>query len=165
MLITGRAGGREFAKPRSWPTEHVDGVELPVHRGHMANSPVPERGAHPPARGPHVALLSDVVNPVACKVGPETSMDDVLELCARLDPHREPGRLTLAAKMGADLVDERLPRLVWAVRAARYPVIWLTDPMHDNTVNSKYGLKTRHVAISVHRRCCPPQTTGGCAWS
>lgn len=220
VVRVGRVAG-QFAKPRSRPTEHVDGVELPVYRGHMVNSPVPERGARQPdpvrllhgytaarhamenlgwhgeraslspgppvwtsheallldyeipltradehglpllasthwpwigertrqPEGPHVALLSDVVNPVACKVGPETSVDDVLELCARLDPHREPGRLTLVARMGADLVDERLPRLVWAVRAARYPVIWLTDPMHGNTVNSKYGLKTRHVDV------------------
>ncbi|MDJ1357973.1 phenazine biosynthesis protein PhzC, partial [Pseudomonas aeruginosa] len=79
--------------------------------------------------GAHVALLAEVLNPVACKVGPEIGRDQLLALCERLDPRREPGRLTLIARMGAQKVGERLPPLVEAVRAAGHPVIWLSDPM------------------------------------
>ncbi|MFE7313775.1 3-deoxy-7-phosphoheptulonate synthase [Streptomyces sp. NPDC057555] len=95
--------------------------------------------------GAHIALLSDVVNPVACKVGPTTETDELLGLCARLDPEREPGRLTLIARMGADAIADRLPPLVEAVRAAEYPVIWMVDPMHGNTVRTSEGRKTRVV--------------------
>jgi 3-deoxy-7-phosphoheptulonate synthase len=95
--------------------------------------------------GRHVALLAEVANPVACKLGPTTTPAEVVELCARLDPGREPGRLTLISRMGADRVTDALPPLVEAVRAAGHPVIWLCDPMHANTVTSPHGLKTRYL--------------------
>ncbi|MFD9790406.1 3-deoxy-7-phosphoheptulonate synthase [Streptomyces sp. NPDC059070] len=99
--------------------------------------------------GAHVALLASVANPVACKVGPGMTTDDLLALCEKLDPERTPGRLTLIARMGADTVGEKLPALVAAVRAAGHPVIWLTDPMHGNTVGGPDGLKTRLVKTVV----------------
>lgn len=95
--------------------------------------------------GPHVALLASVRNPVACKVGPGMTTDELLALCERLDPDREPGRLTLVARLGADAVATTLPPLVRAARAAGHPVVWLTDPMHANTVRTPDGLKTRYV--------------------
>ncbi|MEU8761307.1 3-deoxy-7-phosphoheptulonate synthase [Streptomyces sp. NPDC048659] len=95
--------------------------------------------------GAHVALLAEVVNPVACKVGPDMTPEQLLALCERLDPEREAGRLTLIARMGAGNAAERLPSLVAAVRAAGHPVIWLTDPMHGNTVNTPSGLKSRYL--------------------
>ncbi|KUH39329.1 MULTISPECIES: 3-deoxy-7-phosphoheptulonate synthase [Streptomyces] len=97
------------------------------------------------ADGPHVALLAAVANPVACKIGPSTSPDELAALCERLDPEREPGRLTLIARMGADLAADRLPRLVETVRAAGHPALWLCDPMHGNTVTTPEGRKTRLV--------------------
>ncbi|WP_433271459.1 3-deoxy-7-phosphoheptulonate synthase [Actinosynnema sp. CS-041913] len=99
--------------------------------------------------GAHVDLLAGVANPVACKVGPTMTADELRALADRLDPHREPGRLTLISRMGADLVTERLPGLVAAVRAAGHPVIWLCDPMHGNTTLTPDGLKTRYVDTVV----------------
>jgi 3-deoxy-7-phosphoheptulonate synthase len=93
--------------------------------------------------GAHVALLAKVINPVACKLGPAATVDDALELCDRLDPDRDPGRLTLIARMGADTVADRLPPLVDAIRDDGHPVIWLCDPMHANTVTAPGGRKTR----------------------
>ncbi|ARP74457.1 phospho-2-dehydro-3-deoxyheptonate aldolase [Streptomyces pluripotens] len=93
--------------------------------------------------GAHVALLAQVVNPVACKVGPTMTTGELLVLCERLDPRREPGRLTLITRMGADEIGGRLPALVAAVRAAGHPVIWLCDPMHGNTFATPNGFKTR----------------------
>jgi 3-deoxy-7-phosphoheptulonate synthase len=219
VLRVGRIGG-QYAKPRSAQTEWVDGVEIPVYRGHMVNGPEPDPearrpdprrmlagyraasqlmanlGPTPRARiepavwtsheallldyevpmlrrdregraaltsthwpwigertrqleGAHVALLADVVNPVACKVGPRMTVADLLGLCARLDPEREPGRLTLIARMGADATMDLLPPLVRAVRAAGHPVIWLVDPMHANTVTTADGRKTRVVGTIV----------------
>ena len=97
-----------------------------------------------------MALLAAVANPVACKVGPATTEDDLLGVCALLDPDREPGRLTLVARMGAGMVADRLPPLVRAVRAAGHPVIWLCDPMHGNTRTTPSGLKTRFLTAVLH---------------
>jgi 3-deoxy-7-phosphoheptulonate synthase len=218
VVRVGRIAG-QYGKPRSYPSERVDDVELPVYRGHMVNSPDPDPQARRPDprrllagyrtasevmghlgwRGPspqvhtgppvwtsheallldyevpmlrrdeqgrlaltsthwpwigertrqvdgaHVALLADVVNPVACKVGPRLRAAELLTLCERLDPEREAGRLTLIARMGAEVVAELLPPLVQAVRAAGHPVIWLVDPMHANTVATPEGMKTRFV--------------------
>jgi 3-deoxy-7-phosphoheptulonate synthase len=200
VLRVGRIAG-QYAKPRSSATEVVDGVELPVYRGHMVNEPEPELEARRPdpkrillgywaaseamealrptlfdaplwtsheallldyeepmlrtgpagmmlssthwpwigdrtrqPDGAHVAMLASVVNPVACKVGPRTTVDELLEVVDRLDPRREPGRLTLIARMGADLVADLLPPLVRAVSATGRRMIWLCDPMHGNTI-------------------------------
>ncbi|TQK42784.1 3-deoxy-D-arabinoheptulosonate-7-phosphate synthase [Streptomyces sp. SLBN-118] len=99
--------------------------------------------------GAHVALLAAIANPVACKVGPTISPGELLGLCERLDPERQPGRLTLIARMGADTVADRLPGLVAAVRAAGHPVSWLTDPLHGNTVQRTDGTKTRVVQHAI----------------
>ncbi|MDQ0930750.1 3-deoxy-7-phosphoheptulonate synthase [Streptomyces turgidiscabies] len=95
--------------------------------------------------GAHVALLAQVANPVACKVGPRMETGELLALCARLDPERTPGRLTLIARMGVTAVADRLPALVEAVRVEGHPVSWLSDPMHGNTVTTPDGVKTRYL--------------------
>ncbi|WP_415941807.1 3-deoxy-7-phosphoheptulonate synthase [Streptomyces sp. 067-1] len=99
--------------------------------------------------GAHVALLADVVNPVACKVGPRMTTTELLGLCERLDLCKTPGRLTLIARMGAEAATDLLPPLVRAVHAAGHPVIWLVDPMHANTVTTVEGRKTRVVETIV----------------
>jgi 3-deoxy-7-phosphoheptulonate synthase len=76
--------------------------------------------------------------------------EEITSLCERLDPLREPGRLTLISRMGADVVAERLPTLVAAVRSAGHPVIWLCDPMHGNTITAPGGHKTRLLTTMAH---------------
>src|SRR5215218_5158740 len=44
VVKVGRIAG-QFAKPRSTPSERVDGVELPVYRGDMVNALAPEETA------------------------------------------------------------------------------------------------------------------------
>jgi len=99
--------------------------------------------------GTHVSLFSQVIGPVACKVGPSATAGEVTTLTEVLDPEHVPGRLTFVVRMGAENVGARLPPLVAAVRAAGHPVIWLTDPMHGNTVTGPDGLKTRYVTSIV----------------
>ncbi|WP_371535590.1 3-deoxy-7-phosphoheptulonate synthase [Streptomyces sp. NBC_00466] len=110
--------------------------------------------------GAHVALLAQVVNPVACKVGPTMTTGELLALCERLDPSREPGRLTLITRMGADEISGRLPALVAAVRAAGHPVIWLCDPMHGNTFATPDGFKTRLLHRIVQEVTCFQDAVG-----
>jgi 3-deoxy-7-phosphoheptulonate synthase len=100
--------------------------------------------------GAHVAMLAEVINPIACKVGPSMSPEEITALCERLDPKREPGRLTLVARMGAEAVADRLPALVQRVRSAGHPVIWLCDPMHGNTIITPIGNKIRLLTTIAH---------------
>jgi 3-deoxy-7-phosphoheptulonate synthase len=94
--------------------------------------------------GAHVDFLSRVRNPIGVKLGPKTSGDDALALIDKLDPNREPGRLTFITRMGAQNIRERLPKLVERVTASGAQVLWVTDPMHGNTVTSPNGYKTRN---------------------
>ncbi|WP_028810483.1 3-deoxy-7-phosphoheptulonate synthase [Streptomyces flavidovirens] len=99
--------------------------------------------------GPHIGLLAAISNPVAVKVGPTMTQDEILALCDRLDAQRQPGRLTLIARMGAEQSARTLPALVKAVHEAGHPVLWLSDPMHGNTVSGPDGIKTRFVKTVV----------------
>jgi len=94
--------------------------------------------------GAHVDFLSGLSNPVAAKIGPDATPDDVVDLCAQLDPDRTPGRLTLITRLGAGRSPAILPGLLEAVRTAGHPVVWACDPMHGNTFTGQGGRKTRH---------------------
>ncbi len=91
----------------------------------------------------HVDLLSRVRNPIGIKLGPSTTVEQALGYVERLDPDREPGRLTFITRMGASAVREVLPDLVAGVEAAGANVLWTCDPMHGNTISSPSGYKTR----------------------
>jgi len=91
----------------------------------------------------HIEFFRGIGNPVASKVGPKMTPDELIRLCNILNPDNEAGRLTLIARMGADKIDEALPPLVRAVKEAGLNVIWSCDPMHGNTIKSPNGYKTR----------------------
>ena len=95
------------------------------------------------AAGAHVEFFSGVHNPIGVKLGPSATSDEVLELCARLNPDRVPGRLTLITRLGASQVADVLPPLLRAVRDSEHPVAWVSDPMHGNTFTTATGRKTR----------------------
>ncbi len=94
--------------------------------------------------GAHVEFARQIRNPVAVKIGPAATAQDVLALIGALDPDHEPGRLTLVTRMGARRVREALPPLVEKVAASGAEIIWVCDPMHGNTVEAASGQKTRH---------------------
>ncbi|TRZ70845.1 MAG: 3-deoxy-7-phosphoheptulonate synthase class II [Actinobacteria bacterium] len=94
--------------------------------------------------GAHIEFLRGVGNPIGCKIGKETNVDFVLNLCETLNPSRIPGRLTLITRMGADHVVDALRPLLRAVRDTGHPVVWACDPMHANTFTAPNGRKTRH---------------------
>ncbi len=93
--------------------------------------------------GAHVDFLSRVRNPIGVKLGPTTTTSDVLSLIEKLDPNREPGRLTFISRMGAGKVREELPKLVEAVKDSGATPLWITDPMHGNGITTKNGYKSR----------------------
>lgn len=93
--------------------------------------------------GAHVEFLRGVCNPIGVKVGPSMDPDELIRLIDILNPDDDPGRLNLIARMGADKVEQHLPRLVQAVRREGRQVLWSSDPMHGNTIKAASGYKTR----------------------
>jgi len=93
--------------------------------------------------GAHIDYLSRLRNPIGVKLGPNTKPEDVLDLMDKLDPNREPGRLTFITRMGATKIREALPALVEAVRDSGAQPLWITDPMHGNGITTKNGYKSR----------------------
>ena len=93
--------------------------------------------------GAHVEFASKVRNPIGVKLGPKSTVDDALALIDKLDPNREPGRLTFITRMGAGKIREALPALVDGVTKSGAKVLWVCDPMHGNTFESSTGYKTR----------------------
>jgi 3-deoxy-7-phosphoheptulonate synthase len=93
--------------------------------------------------GAHVEFCRQIRNPIAVKLGPKVSPNDAIALVERLNPGREPGRLTFITRMGAGQVRDVLPQLVEEVTEHGVPVAWVCDPMHGNTYEAPSGHKTR----------------------
>lgn len=95
--------------------------------------------------GAHVEFFRGIANPVAVKVG--AAMDDawLQGLVARLNPHDQPGRLTLIHRFGVRDIAQSLPRVIRAVKRTGHGVLWVCDPMHGNTETAVGGLKTRRM--------------------
>ena len=108
-------------------------------------------------------FLRGLINPVAVKLGPTATPEQVVDLCARLDPLHVPGRLTLIPRLGHSRVHAVLPRLVAAVLERGHPVVWACDPMHGNLVRTRAGRKTRlieHILLELSAWMEVHQTEG-----
>jgi 3-deoxy-7-phosphoheptulonate synthase len=113
-------------------------------------------------QGAHVEYLRGLRNPVGVKVGPNISVEELIELVLRLNPENEPGRLTLIHRMGRRSIESKLPPLIEAVRRSGQNVLWVCDPMHGNTVSTAHGRKTRRfddivdelrLSFAIHQAC------------
>ncbi|WP_240126732.1 class II 3-deoxy-7-phosphoheptulonate synthase [Thermomonas alba] len=93
--------------------------------------------------GAHVEYFRGIRNPVAVKIGPSVTPEQLLPLIDALNPGNEPGRLGLIHRMGAQQIAEKLPPLLEAVRREGRRVLWICDPMHGNTESTRNGYKTR----------------------
>lgn len=93
--------------------------------------------------GAHVEFLSKVRNPIGVKLGPTATVDDALRLIDKLDPEREPGRITFITRMGSSKIRDVLPDLLQGVKDAGALPLWVTDPMHGNGITTPTGYKTR----------------------
>jgi 3-deoxy-7-phosphoheptulonate synthase len=94
--------------------------------------------------GAHIEFVAGIENPIAVKLGPSATPEEVVALCERLDPARSPGRLTFISRLGAHAVTELLPPLLEAARRSGSPAAFVCDPMHGNTFTAASGRKTRH---------------------
>jgi 3-deoxy-7-phosphoheptulonate synthase len=110
----------------------------------------------------HVEYFRGIENPIAIKVGPALTADQLLNLLDILHPRNEPGRMTLIHRLGNKTIEGLLPKLIEAVRKSGKTVVWCCDPMHGNTISTSDGTKTRRFddiageleqAFSIHRAC------------
>jgi 3-deoxy-7-phosphoheptulonate synthase len=93
--------------------------------------------------GAHTEYFRGIRNPIAVKVGPSVTPDQLLRLTDVLNPENEPGRLSYIHRMGAAKVATQLPPLLDAIRKEGRRVLWICDPMHGNTESTSNGFKTR----------------------
>ena len=93
--------------------------------------------------GAHVEYFRGISNPVAVKVGPSVTPDQLLRVIDALNPDDEPGRLGLIHRMGASQIASKLPALLEAVQREGRRVLWICDAMHGNTESTSNGYKTR----------------------
>lgn len=94
--------------------------------------------------GAHVEYFRGLRNPVAVKIGPSVTPEQLLKLAEKLNPDNEPGRLTFIQRMGVAKIEAKLPPLVQAMQREGKRVLWICDPMHGNTESTSNGYKTRH---------------------
>jgi 3-deoxy-7-phosphoheptulonate synthase len=118
--------------------------QVPRHRGWFnLSTHFPWIGMRTAALdGAHVEYFRGISNPIAVKIGPTVTPEKLLPLIEVLNPHDEPGRLTLIHRMGnAQIADA--PPLLQAVKREGRRVLWVADPMHGNTESTSNGHKTR----------------------
>jgi 3-deoxy-7-phosphoheptulonate synthase len=119
--------------------------QVPRHRGWFnLSTHFPWIGMRTAALdGAHVEYFRGICNPIAVKVGPTVKPEQLLPLIDALNPHDEPGRLTLIHRMGNAGIATALPPLLDAVKREGRRVLWIADPMHGNTESTSNGHKTR----------------------
>ena len=93
--------------------------------------------------GAHAEYFRGIRNPIAIKVGPSVTPDQLLRVIDMLNPNDEPGRLSLIHRMSATSIAEKLPPLLDALKRDGRRVLWICDPMHGNTEATSNGYKTR----------------------
>jgi 3-deoxy-7-phosphoheptulonate synthase len=93
--------------------------------------------------GGHVEFCRGIKNPVGIKCGPTLKSENLINLCNKINPQNEKGKITLISRFGHDNVNKFLPKLIRAIKKEGLNVIWSCDPMHGNTIKSTSGYKTR----------------------
>ncbi|ROU07208.1 class II 3-deoxy-7-phosphoheptulonate synthase [Lysobacter enzymogenes] len=119
--------------------------QVPRHWGHFnLSTHYPWIGMRTAAvDGAHAEYFRGIRNPIALKVGPSVTPDQLLRTIDLLNPEDEPGRLTFIHRMGATAIADKLPPLLDAMRRDGRRVLWVCDPMHGNTESTSNGYKTR----------------------
>ena len=93
--------------------------------------------------GAHVEYFRGIQNPIGVKIDGKIDPAELTQLVEILNPHREPGHLTLIHRLGETNVATQLPTLIETVQKSGVPVVWCSDPMHGNTETTDNGYKTR----------------------
>jgi len=97
--------------------------------------------------GAHVEFFRGLRNPVGIKVGPSMEPDELVRLLGIVDPNKEPGKVTLISRYGADLVR---PVSLLSLCAER----------PSGRADSRYApSRSRRSSRRTSRRCCSRATS------
>ncbi len=91
----------------------------------------------------HVEFCRGISNPIGIKCGPSLDPEELIKIIDIINPTNEAGKISLIFRYGEDNIEEHLPRLVDTIHKHNKTVLWISDPMHGNTIKSSEGLKTR----------------------
>ena len=96
--------------------------------------------------GAHIAFAEVIANPIGVKIGPTTTPELAVEYVERLDPHNQPGRLTLVSRHGQRTrCATLLPPIIEKVQAHRSPGHLAVRPdARQHRTSRRPGYKTRH---------------------
>ncbi|MCG8570932.1 MAG: 3-deoxy-7-phosphoheptulonate synthase [Spirochaetes bacterium] len=97
--------------------------------------------------GAHVEYFSGIANPIGVKIGPSISSDELIDLCKKINPFNDPGKLVLISRMGAEKINDILPSLIQCLQKEKINVVWSCDPMHGNTMSIGQHKTRRFVNI------------------
>ena len=90
--------------------------------------------------GGHVEFCRGIENPIGIKCGPTLKAEDLINLCNKINPTNEKGKITLISRFGHENVSKFLPKLIRAIKKEGLNVIWSCDPCHGNTIKATTGI-------------------------
>lgn len=99
--------------------------------------------------GPHVQLLSGVMNPVGIKCGSKVDVSGLEKILERINPENEQGKIVLILRAGIKNAPRVYSRLIRDIKTAGHSVVWCIDPMHGNPQKGAQGVKTRYFSEIV----------------
>ena len=146
------------------PYEEALTRSVPRHEGHFnLSTHFPWIGMRTASLGgAHAEYFRGIRNPVGIKISPSVTPAEMVNIMDVLNPDGEAGRLAFIHRMGASVVEDKLPPLLDAVKRDGRPVLWICDPMHGNTESTTNGFKTRKFAnilaeversFAIHESC------------
>lgn len=91
----------------------------------------------------HVHFVKGIGNPVGVKVSDKCTPEELLEIIDNVNPENIPGKVSIIVRMGAEKLRKHLPALIRAVQREGKTVLWVSDPVHGNTIKTDDGFKTR----------------------
>lgn len=91
----------------------------------------------------HTHFVSGVNNPIGVKISDKCTPEELISIIDKVNPDNIPGRVTIIVRMGAEKLRTNLPTLIRAVQREGRTVLWISDPVHGNTIKTQNGYKTR----------------------
>ncbi|MDC0145214.1 3-deoxy-7-phosphoheptulonate synthase [bacterium] len=98
----------------------------------------------------HVEYLSNIINPIGVKCGASLDIDDLEVIIKKINPLNEQGKIMLICRFGEKFIAKKMPQLINMVIKNKFNVIWMCDPMHGNTYQSKTDYKTRNFKTIIN---------------
>jgi len=93
--------------------------------------------------GAHLEFCRGIGNPLGVKVSDKCTPEELIRIIDTMNPNNTPGKLTIIVRMGAEKLRTNFPGLIRAVQREGKSVVWISDPVHGNTIKTDNGYKTR----------------------